>query len=224
MKQVAGFWLPDSEQHLVQFLEMGPTFAGGPTYQLRKLMMAVPYIKDFHHAIDVGAHCGLWTRVLARMFTYVTAFEPVPAHIECFCRNIDASNVELREMALGKSASPEVSLHTGAGSSGDTYVVEKGGEHKAQMQRLDDQKWPMPNRAGKTVDFIKIDCEGFEYFVLKGGERLVKQNRPTIIVEQKPGKGPQFKLPETAACDLLQSWGAGLKAEFSGDYVYAWPS
>lgn len=224
MKQVAGFWLPDSEQHLIQFLENGPEFANGPTYQLHKLLLGLPHVKEFHHAVDVGAHCGLWTRVLARMFTYVTAFEPVAGHIECFNLNIPKGDlVELRPIALGARANPEVVLTTGKSSTGDTFIA-KTGEHKARMETLDEQKWPPGNRFGRALDFLKIDCEGFEYFILKGGEQLLKANHPVVIVEQKPGKGSQFGLGETAACDLLRSWGATCKAVISGDYIYAWPS
>lgn len=234
MKQVNGFWLPEREQHLVEFLENGPEFAGGPTYQLHKLLQALPHVTNFHHAIDVGAHCGLWSRVLARMFTYVTAFEPVPAHVECFLHNLPEATVaddtertryvELRQIALGERHKPAVSLHTGVSSTGDTYVVDKGGEHHAAMQTLAEQAWPPADRFGRQVNFLKLDCEGYEYFILKGGEQFIRANRPVIVVEQKPGKGNHYGLAETAACDLLRSWGAGLKAVVSGDYIFAWPS
>ncbi len=32
-------------------------------------------------------------------------------------------------------------------------------------------------------DLIKIDVEGFEYEVLKGGETKIKQNQPIVILE-----------------------------------------
>jgi hypothetical protein len=41
-----------------------------------------------------------------------------------------------------------------------------------------------------------------------------------VIVEQKPGKGKQFNLPDTAACTLLESWGAKKVFEYGGDYGY----
>jgi len=40
-----------------------------------KFQSAFPYIKNFRHAIDVGAHVGLWARVFARCFARLTAFE-----------------------------------------------------------------------------------------------------------------------------------------------------
>jgi FkbM family methyltransferase len=186
----------------------------------------MPFIKNFRTALDIGAHCGLWSRVLARMFRTVHAFEPVAAHYDCFNRNIfngrddggNSPNVYLWTVALG-NMQHRVTLHTGPSSSGDTYI-KPGGEHSAEMKTLDvfeDGFSPIGN-----IDFIKIDCEGYELFVLEGGEKLIKKHKPCIIVEQKPGKGRQFNLDDTAAVSLLESWGAYKVKEISGDYIMAW--
>lgn len=213
MFQVNGFWLPDGERHLIQFLENGPTFAGGPTYQLHKLLAALPLVKNFDHAVDVGAHCGLWSRPLAAMFGMVTAFEPVPAHIECWNANVPVENTRLYQNALG-SKPGQVFLTTGKSSSGDTYVQEKG-EHRAEMITLDSVGLP-------KIDFMKIDCEGYENFILAGGEKTIRRDRPVIIVEQKTGKGKLFGLDDIAAVKLLASWGAQTYQVISGDYIMHW--
>lgn len=82
------------------------------------------------------------------------------------------------------------------------------------MYRLDDLF-----RRASRVDFIKLDCEGYEYFALRGGEATIRQWRPVIIVEQKPGRGSGFGLSDLAAVDWLRSLGYLLKAEMAGDYI-----
>lgn len=213
MKQVNGFWLPDSEKHLVPFVESGPRFAGGATYQLHKLLAALPYVRKFRHAVDVGGHCGLWSRPLSVMFDKVTAFEPVQEHRECFVRNVAAERVTLHPVALGAQAKA-ISLHSGPASSGDTYVQD-GGEHSAEMRPLD-------AFALEMVDFLKIDCEGYELFVLKGGEQTIRKCKPCIVVEQKPGKGRQLGLGDIDAVKLLMRWGAEHVWTISGDYCLRW--
>lgn len=214
MKQVRGFWLPEGEQHLVSFLEKGPEYAGGPTYQFHKLQEAMKFVKEHDLAIDVGGHCGLWSRPLSKMFKEVIAFEPVSEHRECFTLNLqNEKNWLLYPYALGNKAS-SVTLHSGPASSGDTYVQE-GGEHAAEMQTLD-------SFGIHHVDFLKIDCEGFEFYVLQGGENTIRRDRPCIIVEQKPNKGKQFGLGDRDAVDLLKSWGAVVRKEISGDFVMSW--
>ncbi len=216
MKQVRGFWLPDWEQHLVSFLKREPGYANGPTYQIAKYKAALEHVKSRRTAVDVGAHCGLWSRVMAHDFATVEAFEPVTAHLECLKRNIqqfNLVNVNVHAHALGEE-NKRVTLHTGPTSTGDTYV-KAGGEHSAEMLRLDDFVL-------RDVDFVKIDCEGFEYHVLKGGERTIRRDKPCIIVEQKPGKAAQFGLPDTEAVTLLQTWGATLHGVIKGDFILSW--
>lgn len=214
MKFVRGFALPDFEQHLIPFLEQGPEFAGGPTYQLHKYLACMPLIKNFRRAVDVGAHCGLWSRVMARCFTMVSAFEPVLEHRICFDENLrGAANITLHACALGEREGL-VTLHTGQASSGDTYV-QKDGEHGANLRTLDSFDL-LP------IDFLKIDCEGYEKFVLMGGEKTIRRDKPCIIVEQKPGKAKQFGLGDIEAVQLLQAWGAELVTVVSGDYIMRW--
>jgi len=214
LKQVRGFWLPETEDHLVHFLEGSPEFAGGPTYQLHKLMLCMKHIKNFSHALDIGAHCGLWSRVMAQMFTRVTAFEPVSLHRSAFERNVLQYNVKLWPVALGASEG-KVSLHTGQSSSGDTYV-QAGGEHEAQMYTLDSFE-ELPK-----IDFIKIDCEGYEKFICQGGEKRIRRDQPVMIIEQKPNKGRQFGIGDRDALTLVESWGAFKVEEYAGDFVMAW--
>ncbi len=213
MKHVRDFCLPDHETHLVPFLEGGPTFARGPTYQLHKLLATLPHIKNFRTAIDVGGHCGLWSRPLSAMFSRVHAFEPIAEHRECFKANMktfEVTNVTLHPCALGDHAGT-VSLHTSPTSSGDTFVKE-GGENSADLSMLDQYEFT-------DVDFIKLDCEGYELFALKGAEKTIKQWKPAIIVEQKPGKGRQFGLGDTDAVKLLTGWGYRQRSVISGDYI-----
>jgi hypothetical protein len=80
-KDVCGVWLSRT------FLPNEPVVAGAATFQWRKYAAAVPKITNFRHAVDIGAHCGLWSRVMAQMFGKLTAFEPLPANTECWRLN-----------------------------------------------------------------------------------------------------------------------------------------
>jgi hypothetical protein len=41
----------------------------------------------------------------------------------------------------------------------------------------------MSEKNVERLDFIKIDVEGLEYSVLKGGEKTLRKNKPTILLE-----------------------------------------
>lgn len=218
MKQVAGFWLPDGEVDLVPFLESSPRFFKGPTYQVDKLLACLPWIKSFGLSLDVGAHCGLWSRVLVKMFRQVEAFEPVPRHVDCFRLNVPEAKVHSVALGEAEAIRPMKFDFVASGNSAITplgKIHDQKGEWSIDVAALDGYEL-------NEVNFIKIDCEGFEYFVLKGGEVTIKADCPCILVEQKHGMGSKYDLADTAAVDLLQSWGAKLRFEMSGDYCLSW--
>jgi FkbM family methyltransferase len=213
LKQWRGLWLPAHETHLIEWMEKnGKVVDGKPTYQFHKLEAALKWCKRFRSAIDVGAHCGLWAMHLAKRFNYVYAFEPVALHRRCLVGNIDGhGNVLIAACALGDREG-SVSIRTANTSSGDSWV---DGEGEIPLKRLEDF-------APVEVDFMKLDCEGYELFALRGGEEILKRDRPCVIVEQKPGRAQKFGLKETEAVDYLQSLGAKLRATMSGDYILSW--
>lgn len=208
MKQLNGIFLPDHEEHLKIYAEKGPF--GDWTYQKHKLDAAMKYVKKRDLAIDVGGHCGIWAKELMKLFKWVHSFEPVMEHRACYHANQRRENFTLYPYALGEKEG-RCGIHTREGSSGDSWIVQ-GGE--VEVKRLD---W-----FDLSPDLVKIDTEGFEYFVLKGGEQTLKKHRPVVIVEQKPGHASRnFGLEDTAAVPLLESWGYTLKQVIEGDYILA---
>lgn len=220
MKQHRGIWFPDSEEHLCEMIDFGPQFAGLPTYQFKKFAKAFPLIKNFRHAVDVGSNVGLWARVLVRCFGRVSAFEPVPELNECLWRNIDANDltrVELFPVALGETDG-RVSLQTRGNSTGYTHVSPdgKGVIADVPMRRLD-------SFGLEKVDFLKIDTEGFELYVTRGGKQTIMASRPVMIIEQKPTNPERYGLTPDDLVSTLRDWGAVVAFEWSGDYCFTWP-
>lgn len=209
MKCVQGVWLPDEEEEMAKFLNAEQVDGVG-VYQYRKLKAALMFVKNFGVAVDVGSHCGLWAMQLAKKFKTVHAFEPVERHRECFVLNAPTAN--LYGFALGHKACM-VKLAKGIKSTGDTQIAPDG-EYEAQMRTLDSFNL-------KDVDFLKIDAEGYELFILKGGEKLIDTCKPAVIVEQKPGKAKAYGLGDTEAVKWLQDKGYSLKGVLSGDYIMA---
>ena len=213
MIQCRGIWLPEHEQHLQSHIERNPEVDGAGTYQYPKLEMALRHVKQFRVAVDIGAHVGLWTRILATRFERVEAFEPMPAHRECFALNVRAENVRLHDCALGASEG-EVSMTTFAGNSGHSHVTDDG-EIVVPMRTLD-------SCGLEDVDFIKIDVEGYERHVLLGAVETLRRCRPTLIVEQKPRNGSRYGHGDHGALHLLEKLGAKIVAQKAGDYVLIW--
>jgi hypothetical protein len=69
------------------------------------------------------------------------------------------------------------------------------------------------------VDFMKLDCEGYEYFATLGAIETICRCRPVVIVEQKAGCGPHYGRGELDAVTLLTSVGARQVANLGGDFL-----
>ena len=222
--QDVGWYYPAKEEHMIQWmLHMNKRVDGRLTYQYHKYQACSPYIrKSFDIALDIGAHVGTWSYYIAQNFNKLLAFEPIELHRYCWHKNVPFANALLYDTAVGNENKREVSILSRTfNSSGDTFV-DLTNSKKAEivpMLRLDD--CPMP--AG-NVDFIKVDCEGYELFVLQGAEKLLKKYKPCVIVEQKPEIGgyKRYNIDPVAAVDYLRSLGAVKRASIQGDYILSW--
>lgn len=209
MKEWRGLWLPDGEKHLIEWMQkVNKIVDGKPTYQFHKLEAALRNVTKWRVAVDVGAHCGLWSMHLVKRFERVFAFEPVAAHRQCFEMNVPQGAV-LAPCALG-DRDDLISIHSEPTSSGNSWVNGKG---EIPMRRLDFYEL-------QNVDFIKIDVEGGEELVIKGGLETIKRCRPVMIVEQKGHAASTFGLDKTGAIRLLESIGMkSLCPPISGDWI-----
>lgn len=211
MKQVNGVWLPDEEKEITKFVSKA-TVDGVGVYQYQKLLEAMVWVGRFRNAVDVGAHCGLWAMQLEKRFKNVFAFEPIHRHIECLRKN--APRTIVNQCALG-SERRNVWMKNGEKSTGDTHISEVG-DWQVRVKTLDEFNIP-------DVDFIKLDCEGYELFALQGGEKTIDKYLPAIIVEQKPGKAKNYGLGDTEAVEWLKAKGYLLRGCIAGDYILSVP-
>ena len=212
MFKFQGMWLPDGEQHFPDWMKRnGEIVNGRGTYQIKKFREAMKHVRQFRTAIDVGAHVGFWSIQMAQRFEEVKAFEPIKEFRECFRTNLSSiENLHLFEQALGAEQGV-VCIAYDPADSGGTHVAKTGRE--AVVNTLD---W----YAFTAVDFIKIDCEGYELEVLKGARETIEGNKPTIIVEQKPHKlEANYGTKGAPAVEYLKAMGYTVAREMSGDYI-----
>lgn len=228
MKQHQGIWLPDHEQHLIEWMDASGEFVDGRgTYQIKKLRAALGHVRQWRRAVDVGAHVGFWTMHLAKCFARVVAFEPVMEHVECWNENLEGvKNVMLVRAALGAEGG-RVQMNVPKGSSGGTHIARVAPSLAsptfACRDPMDAALMTLDAFQFDDVDFLKIDCEGYELEVLKGARATLERCKPCVIVEQKPHKlGPNFGIQGTPAVDLLLAMGAKQRAVLSGDHILSW--
>lgn len=137
-------------------------------------------------AWDIGANIGQSTKVLARNFKSVLAFEPC-AESYAILHDEMPDNVETLPFAVGRSDGTmrldvaEYSINTGQLVSPGRSLPgwgDRRGSRTVPCRSLDSLMMHNP-----PPDFIKVDTEGSELEVLAGGRTLFNRVRPAVIVE-----------------------------------------
>lgn len=73
-----------------------------------------------------------------------------------------------------------------------------------------------------TIDFMKIDCEGYEFPVLKGAAETLRRCKPVIVVEQKPHPNFAKQWEQYAAIKFLaEACGYVAKDRVVDDWILA---
>lgn len=143
--------------------------------------------------IDIGANEGFYTVFAARRVGSggaVVAVEPSPREYARLENNVainGLTNVKLARTALGARrgkavlhvADPE---HNGQNTLGDFGHAEvKAVDHvQVDITQLDSL---VQDSGLSTVDLIKMDVEGAELEVLKGGSATLERYKPTLLLE-----------------------------------------
>jgi FkbM family methyltransferase len=132
--------------------------------------------------IDIGANIGIFARPSAELFEQVICFEPVFKNFEVLQKNLENyDNVELHNLGLGDK-DQIVTFELQTLKCGHTKQVEEFvpnpefEKHTGELTTLDRFNF-------QSVDWIKIDVEGFENAVLEGSRDTIQRNRPWLLLE-----------------------------------------
>jgi FkbM family methyltransferase len=149
-------------------------------------------------SLDIGANKGVYTFALLKCSAAVHAFEPNPKLFAMLSRWAQG-RATLHPFALGERAGtmalnvPKSSRGGGFSNQGGTLLPVKREFESVpvDVKRLDDL-------ALGDVGFIKLDVEGYEREVLRGGTALLRRCRPVLLVELEE-KHTQRPLPDMVA-------------------------
>jgi FkbM family methyltransferase len=211
MYQKHGFWFPDYDTHFAEMLDKNIAKGKEPVYQEPVRKKSFEFVANKGVALDIGANVGLWTSDISKEFRKVIAYEPVADFRKCLQRNVSLENVNIEACALGNE-NTFIDMIITEENTGHSHVnPESKGSGKIPMYRLDDLEL-------REVDYIKIDCEGYEYNILLGAEQTIKKFKPVIVIEQKFHKDVGIK-DEGQAYDLLIGWGMRELARVRNDVI-----
>ena len=139
--------------------------------------------------IDLGANVGVFTKVLAENSKHVYALEPEPGNFRQLQENMKPfDNVSLYNMAASNMTGSDT-LHFSYINNGMHRLYESVlcfGGYKIPVKTIRMDDLIIEQEKVEKIDFIKMDVEGFEYFVIVGMMELLLRDKPAIISEFHP--------------------------------------
>ena len=176
------------------------------TYELHKQLQVATSISPGMTVYDVGANVGFYTllaSVLAGPAGKVHAFEPVPRNFEILEHHVRINRIQ-NVVATRAAAASGSGLRSFALASDYAmgHLVEQG-DFQVRTLTLDGY---LKDTGSPAPAVIKIDVEGAEAEVLRGGHQLLLNHHPTIFL------ATHGRAAHDECCRLLESAGYSLNS------------
>jgi FkbM family methyltransferase len=164
-----------------------------PSYESAVVGVLNEWTKPGMCVADIGAHIGFMTMVLSRRVGSsgeVLSVEPSPPSVLQLRRNVGLNhltNVKVIQAAISDATGEaQFSILPFATTSHIVSGRVEDSEAGATMvsvplARLDDLVFGADGSGG--IDVVKIDVEGHEGAVLRGGTRVINELRPKLLIE-----------------------------------------
>jgi len=138
--------------------------------------------KDQFCFYDIGANVGYHSIFVKKKFknAKVYSFEPLPSIFSVLEKNIENNFLDITpvNVALGER-SGNINIVFDESDSGNSKISSAGKVCKITSMDIISNELSSP-------DFIKIDVQGFEKFVLAGAKNVISYKRPYLIFEYCP--------------------------------------
>lgn len=162
--------------------------------------------------VDIGAQSGLYTlyaKFLPNAFFY--SFEPFPLTFRLLNDNIklnNLSNVFTYNIAL--SDKPGIATLNICNSNNGLHTLGANPQRFNDITKIEVETDTLDNlfyEKGIPIDYLKIDTEGYEYYILNGGIKTLKKYKPMIQLEYHEVNMYQCNVNPNKLNELLNSLG-----------------
>jgi FkbM family methyltransferase len=204
--------------------KIGATWSEGQVHDklvIEKFYFLLKQKEGAFHVLDIGAQTGSFT-LLAKFFPQSKwyAFEPIKEAADELnvnlrlnkIKNVTVHQVGVSDISGEKYLKLPKDVHWGLATLGENGIRFKLYDERVVTVLSLDEFIGVNNI--KKIDFIKIDTEGWELNVLKGGKNMIHKDRPLILMELNEQNLEQCRISSQDIYQFLEE--IGYEWEFVG--------
>lgn len=194
------------------WIETGDTMYEGrllhTQYQKTNWDFAQTIIPNWRRCIDIGSNNACNAVHYAEQFAWVECFEPTHLAQQLWhntIRDNSVKNVTLHTQALGEyTGSTKIITHPRNGGHNHLTHYDKNPRARGTDKIKQTVSVATLDSYGfDEVDFVKIDVEGYELFVLQGALQTIQLNRPILQLEIVDKQCRKFDYARSDIADLF---------------------
>ena len=167
-------------------------------------------LKEDSVCIDAGANIGILSMYMS-LFTKakIYAFEPVPDTYGTLVVNVDANHLNVYPfcLALGDKTGKANILFDSKKNGGASFEYATTNPNDVEMEidviTLDEF---VEREKITKLDLLKMDVEGFEELILRGGKKTLETLKPDVVTEFCPPIIREKGLSSEGYFDTLRSY------------------
>ncbi len=166
------------------------TTGGGVEEEMKLLGLLCDKTKT---SLDVGAKVGMFSYRLLPLSKKVIAFEPIPELYQLIVKSMGKDpKLKIENYALSEtrgSSIIRIPIQSFGFPKYGRSTIENANllpyENIKSIQEITVKLEKLDDVVNEEVGFIKIDVEGHEFSVLKGGKKLIAKHHPSFIIESQ---------------------------------------
>ena len=172
--------------------------------------------------IDIGGHFGTTSIPYSKLFKNIHVFEPNKENFDLLNFNIKMNgikNIYSHNYGIyNKTTNAICERHDNNSGSIVMKEVDKPTSDSIQMLALDSIQF------NDKVDFIKIDTEGSELYVLQGAKSIIDNHKPIIQVETNHCSQKFFNYDKNEIYNFMYSMNYKILDDDGNDPIFYYDS
>jgi FkbM family methyltransferase len=190
-------------------------FIYGGNFERNELQFVQAFLRRGDHFVDIGSNLGLYSLIASPIVGpagRIIAFEPSTRTFQRLQDNVALNgfyNVDTRNLGLSdKPGHLSLNISQTGHDAWNSFAATTADRFQLRMEvPVSTLDLELAEVDREKIVLVKLDVEGWERFVLLGGEKFLKEHDPALIVELTETNSNSAGYRTGDLFDLLCDWG-----------------